>query len=86
MTFLAKVYIKVRPTVSDPQGHTIHQALRQLGFDGVDGVRAGKYMEIRLKEPDADAAAAKVREMCETLLANPVIEDYEYEVLGIDES
>ena len=85
MTFLAKVYIKVRPTVSDPQGHTIHRALRQLGFDGVDGVRAGKYMEIRLNEPDPDAAAAKVREMCETLLANPVIEDYEYEVLGIDD-
>ena len=85
MTFLAKVYIKVRPTVSDPQGHTIHQALRQLGFDGVDGVRAGKYMEIRLTETDPDAAAVKVREMCETLLANPVIEDYEYEVLGIDE-
>ena len=85
MTFLAKVYIKVRPTVSDPQGHTIHRALRQLGFDSVDGVRAGKYMEIRLNEHDPDAAAAKVREMCETLLANPVIEDYDYEVLGIDD-
>ena len=86
MMFLAKVYIKVRPTVSDPRGHTIHQALRQLGFDGVDGVRAGKYMEIRLNEPDVDAAADRVREMCETLLANPVIEDYEYEIQGIDES
>ena len=78
--YLAKVYIRLKPTVSDPQGQTIQGGLRQLGFDTVDGVRAGKYMEIHLKESNEDSASQKIEEMCDKLLANPVIEEYSFEL------
>jgi len=78
--YLAKVFIRLKPTVSDPQGQTIHGGLRQLGFDSVESVRAGKYMEIRLDEDDEESAGRKLRDMCEKLLANPIIEDYTFDL------
>ena len=78
--FLAKVFISLKPTVSDPQGQTIAGGLRQLGFDTVSGVRAGKYMEVRLADDEEDEAARKVTEMCDKLLANPIIEDFRFEL------
>ena len=78
--FLAKVYIRLKPSVNDPQGLTIRGGLRQLGFDSVSDVRAGKYMEIRLDAQDRADAQAQVAAMCDRLLANPVIEDYSFEV------
>lgn len=83
--YLAKVFIQLKPTVNDPQGQTIQGGLRQLGFDSVDSVRAGKYMEVRLDEPAEDVASEKVREMCEKLLANPIIENYRFELELITE-
>ena len=83
--YLAKVYIQYRPTVSDPQGQTILGGLHQLGFGSVSGVRAGKYMEITLDAVSEPAAGEQVRDMCDKLLANPVIEDYRFdlEVLSV---
>lgn len=78
--FLARVYVTLKPTVNDPQGLTIRSGLRSLGFAGVDAVRAGKYMEIRLDAADRAAAEAQVTEMCRKLLANPVIEDFRFEI------
>ena len=78
--YLAKVYIQYRPTVSDPQGQTIRGGLHQLGFETVSSVRAGKYMEITLEADSEDAAGEQVRDMCDKLLANPVIEDYRFEI------
>jgi phosphoribosylformylglycinamidine synthase PurS subunit len=78
--FLAKVFIRFKPTVNDPQGLTIQGGLRQLGFDTVRSVRAGKYMEIRLDEEEEKVASQKVKQMCDKLLANPVIEDYRFEL------
>tara|TARA_B100000809_G_C14943063_1_gene461122 strand:- start:172 stop:429 length:258 start_codon:yes stop_codon:yes gene_type:complete len=78
--YLAKVFIQLKPTVNDPQGQTIRGGLRQLGFDNVENVRAGKYMEIKLNEPAKEAASHKVKEMCEKLLANPIIENYRFEL------
>jgi phosphoribosylformylglycinamidine synthase len=78
--FLARVYVTLKPTVNDPQGLTIRGALHSLGFDGVDSVRAGKYMEIHIDAADRATAEASVREMCEKLLANPVIEDFRFEL------
>ena len=78
--YLAKVFIRLKPTVSDPQGQTIQGGLRQLGFDSVESVRAGKYMEIRLDEDDEESAGRKLRDMCEKLLANPIIEDYTFDL------
>ena len=78
--YLAKIYIQYRPTVSDPQGQTILGGLHQLGFDSVTGVRAGKYMEITLNAATESAASDQVRQMCDQLLANPVIEDYRFDL------
>ena len=78
--FLARVFIRLKPTVNDPQGETIRASLRQLGFDTVRGLRAGKYMEINLEEGSDDDAGRSVREMCEKLLANPLIEDYDFQL------
>ncbi len=78
--FLARVYVTLKPTVNDPQGLTIRGALGSLGFAGVDSVRAGKYMEIRLSAEGRKAAEAEVSEMCRKLLANPVIEEFRFEI------
>ena len=79
-SYLARVYVSLKPTVNDPQGLTIADALRALGFAEVEGVRAGKYIEVRLTAPSSEAAQARVDSMCDKLLANPVIETYRFEV------
>ena len=80
MKFLARVEVSLKPTVNDPQGLTIRGGLHSLGFSEVSSVRAGKYMEIALEASDRAAAEQRVREMCERLLANPVIERFEFQV------
>ncbi len=76
----ARVYVTLKPGVLDPQGEAVRHALRNLGFDGVGSVRQGKMLDIDLDETDPAAAEAKLREMCEKLLANTVIEDYSVEL------
>ncbi len=78
--YLARVYVTLKPTVNDPQGLTIRGALHNLGFQRVKSVRAGKYMEIRVEENDLSQARQQVQEMCRKLLANPVIEDFRFEL------
>ena len=78
--FLAKVYISLKQGVNDPQGLTIRGGLHQLGFDSALDVRVGKYMDIRVDEEDEAAARERVSEMCRQLLANPVIEDFRFEL------
>ena len=80
--WLAKVYVTLKPAVNDPQGLAIKGGLQQLGFEAVQDVRAGKYLEIRLDQTDRAAAEEAVAEMCRKLLANPVIEDYRFEVVA----
>ena len=72
--FSAEVHVVLKPLVNDPAGLVIRDALKHLGFAGVEGVRAGKYLAIELEAPDEAQAAATVEEMCKKLLANPVIE------------
>ena len=79
--YLAKVRVTLKPTVNDPQGLTILGALHSLGFSTARDVRAGKYMEVRLEEGSRERAEAQVEQMCEKLLANPVIESYSFEVV-----
>ena len=81
--YLAKVYITLKPTVNDPQGLTIKGALHNLGFASVEDVRAGKYIELRIEENDLAKAKEQVDEMCHQLLANPVIEEYSFELQHI---
>lgn len=78
--YLAKVYVTLKPTVNDPQGLTIKGGLHTLGFDTVKSVRAGKYLEIKVEEDTLPRAEERVREMCRQLLANPVIEDFRFEL------
>ena len=78
--YLAKVYVTLKPTVNDPQGLTIKGALHNLGFTAVDDVRAGKYLEICIEETNADKANSQVIEMCHKLLANPIVENYRFDL------
>ena len=78
--FLARIYVSLKPTVNDPQGLTIADGLRSLGFDEVEGVRAGKYLEVRLRAPDETTASQRVNAMCDKLLANSVIEAYRFDI------
>ena len=76
----ARVHVMLKNGVLDPQGEAVRHALGSLGFDGVQGVRQGKVIELDLAGTDAAAAEATVTEMCEKLLANTVIESYTIEV------
>ena len=81
--YLANIYVTLKPTVNDPQGLTIKGALHNLGFTSVDSVRAGKYLQVRLDESDKKAAEQKVKEMCQQLLSNPVIENYRFDIQSV---
>jgi len=76
----ATVTVMLKQGVLDPQGEAVRHALGQLGFEGVEGVRQGKVIELDLAETDAEKARETVTEMCEKLLANTVIESYAVEI------
>jgi len=78
----AKVYVALKDSIHDPQGNAILQALLALGFDGIAGVRVGKYFELDIPGGTAQTADTTVQEMCEKLLANTVIEKYHVEING----
>ena len=78
--FLAKVFVTLRPAVNDPQGLTVMGALKTLGFESVESVRLGKYLEITLNESELARAEDQVFQMCRKLLANPVIEEFRFEL------
>ncbi|HZS40493.1 MAG TPA: phosphoribosylformylglycinamidine synthase subunit PurS [Polyangia bacterium] len=75
----AKVYVTLKRGVLDPQGQAVARSLARLGFAEVADARIGKYIELKL-EGDRAAAEKRLKEMCERLLANTVIEEYRYEV------
>lgn len=77
---LAKIHITLKKDVLDPQGKVIANSLSDLGFEGIQSVRQGKYIEIILDGDNKDTAASKLNQMCEKLLANLVIEDYSVEI------
>ena len=77
----ARVQVFLKNGVLDPQGKAIAKALDHLGFVGVEQVRQGKLVELDLAETDRDKAQASVERMCESLLANTVIEDYAIELV-----
>ena len=78
----ARVTVTLKTGVLDPQGKAIAHALGSLGIEGVDDVRQGKYIEVELAETDPERAKATLERMCRELLANPVIENYSYELEG----
>ena len=77
----ARVYVTLKPSVFDPQGSVVAEALHTLGYSEVQDVRQGKFFEVDLDAADRDTAQARVAEMAAKLLANPVIESYRVDVL-----
>ena len=77
----ACIKITLKHGVLDPQGKAIEHALMSLGFEGVNEVRQGKYIEVELTESDEERARQQVDRICEDLLANTVIETYAYEIV-----
>ena len=76
----ARVFVTLKPSVFDPQGKTIADALHSLGYKGVGDVRQGKFFELDVSAASADQARALVAEVADKVLANPVIESYRVEV------
>ena len=79
-SYLARINVMLKPAVNDPQGLAVKDGLANLGFGGIESVRVGKRIEIQLDAASDEAAADEVSAMCERLLANQVIEDFEFEV------
>jgi phosphoribosylformylglycinamidine synthase len=77
----AKVHVTLKQGILDPQGKAIEHALDSLGFKNAANVRVGKYMELEINEKDKAKAEAEVRQMCEKLWANTIIEEYRYELV-----
>jgi len=75
-----KIFVSLKHGVLDPQGKAIERSLHTLGYDEVREVRAGKYFELELEAASRDAAELRIREICDKLLANPVIEDFRFEI------
>ena len=73
-----RVFVTLKPSLLDSAGRTVAGALQKLGYQELDEARIGKLIELKVEQYDE----TRVREMCDKLLANPVIEDYRYEVVG----
>jgi phosphoribosylformylglycinamidine synthase len=78
--FLARINVMLKPVVNDPQGLVVRDGLQGLGFEGVEAVRVGKRIEVTVSAEDTGAAQRAVDGMCDQLLANPVIEWFEFEI------
>ena len=81
MEFTAKIYITLKEAVNDPQGLTVLQGLKRLGFENVLSVRIGKYLVLKIEAEDARKAEAEATEMCTELLVNPVIESATIDII-----
>jgi phosphoribosylformylglycinamidine synthase len=76
----ARVFVTLKPSVFDPQGRTIAEALHSMGYSSIGDVRQGKYFELDVDTPSQDKARALASEVADKLLANPVIESYRVEI------
>ena len=75
----ARVIVTPRKALLDPQGKAVQKSLKRLGYDEVENVRVGKYIEITINDDDRKKAGSRLDEMCKKLLSNPIIEDVRYE-------
>ena len=76
----ARIYVTLRSSVLDPAGTAVESGLKQMGYEGVAGVRIGKYIEMTVVAKDEEDAKTQLDQMCDRILANPVIENYCFEV------
>jgi phosphoribosylformylglycinamidine synthase len=75
-----KIFVSLKRGVLDPQGKAIERSLHSLGYDEAHNVRVGKYLELDIDLDSSESAEARIGQMCDKLLANPVIEDYRFEI------
>ena len=80
MTYLAKIFVTLKPAVSDPAGQTVLAALQRMGHGDAQDARIGKYLELRISGGATKDVEESVDRMCRELLSNPVIEDYRFEL------
>lgn len=83
--FNSRVYVTLRPSVLDTAGTAVESGLHQLGYQGVENVRIGKYIELSITAANKEEADQQLHAMCDQLLANPVIENYCFELVPVEE-
>ena len=80
ISYIARIKVTLKELVNDPQGLAVEDGLKTLGFEEINNVRIGKYIEINLNAPNEEIAREQLKEMCKKLLSNIVIENYEFEL------
>ncbi|MCH2523673.1 MAG: phosphoribosylformylglycinamidine synthase subunit PurS [Dehalococcoidia bacterium] len=80
ISYIARIKVTLKELVNDPQGLAVEDGLKTLGFEEINNVRIGKYIEINLNAPNEEIAREQLNEMCKKLLSNIVIENYEFEL------
>lgn len=83
--FTAKIRVTLRNTILDPQGKAVEGSLKSLGFNAIIDTRIGKYMELKIDTEEKSEAENIAEQACTKLLANPVMENYEFEIINSDE-
>jgi phosphoribosylformylglycinamidine synthase len=81
--YQARIYITLRPSVLDPQGVAVRSGIQHLGYDNVEQVRIGKYIEMTLSATDETEAKTQLDRICDQVLANPVIETYRFDLTEV---
>ena len=81
--YKAQIYVNLRPSVLDPAGTAVQSGLRHMGYENVEQVRIGKYIELLLSAADENSAREQLDRMCDQLLANPVIENYRFDLVEV---
>lgn len=81
--YQAHIYVTLRPSVLDPAGTAVKSGLSHMGYDNVEQVRIGKYIELTISAVDENTARAQLDRMCDQLLANPVIENYRFDLVEV---
>ncbi|MBD1831995.1 phosphoribosylformylglycinamidine synthase subunit PurS [Cyanobacteria bacterium FACHB-472] len=84
LKYQAKIYVTLRPSVLDPAGTAVQSSLQHLGYENVEQVRIGKYIELMVTASEEDEARRQLDRMCDQLLANPVIENYRFELIEVE--
>ncbi|HEY9852224.1 MAG TPA: phosphoribosylformylglycinamidine synthase subunit PurS [Leptolyngbyaceae cyanobacterium] len=83
LKFNARIYVTLRPSVLDPAGVAVQSGLKHMGYENVEQVRIGKYVEVTLNAESEEAARQQLDIICDRLLANPVIENYRFELNAV---
>lgn len=82
--YQARIYVTLRPSVLDPAGTAVQSGLEHMGYDNVEHVRIGKYIELRIAADTENTARQQLDRICDQLLANPVIENYKFELVEVE--